>query len=122
MMVLMALTSKAQLIIAHRGASHDAPENTLASFKLAWEQKADGIEGDFYLTKDGKIVCIHDKTTKRTSGQKVELDVAASTLAELRKVDVGAWKDPKYAGEKMPTLEEVLAIVPAGKVFFIEIK
>jgi glycerophosphoryl diester phosphodiesterase len=122
MMVLMALTSQAQLIIAHRGASHDAPENTLAAFKLAWEQKADGIEGDFYLTRDGKIICTHDKTTKRTAKGGVDLDVASSTLADLRKLDVGSWKDPKYAGEKMPTLEEVLAIIPAGKLFFIEIK
>ena len=121
-MVLMAVSSQAQLIIAHRGASHDAPENTLAAFKLAWEQKADGIEGDFYLTRDGKIVCFHDKTTKRTAAGKVDLDVASSTLAELRKLDVGAWKDPKYAGERPPTLEEVLALVPAGKAFFIEIK
>src|SRR5688500_13124508 len=47
-------------IVAHRGASHDAPENTLASFRLAWEQGADAIEGDFRLTRDGEIVCIHD--------------------------------------------------------------
>jgi glycerophosphoryl diester phosphodiesterase len=116
-----AVDAKAQLIIAHRGASHDAPENTLAAFKLAWEQNADGIEGDFYLTKDGKIICFHDKTTKRTAGG-VDIDVASSTLEQLRKLDVGSWKDPKYAGEKAPTLDEVLAVVPPGKMFYIEIK
>jgi glycerophosphoryl diester phosphodiesterase len=118
---LMASQVHAQSIIAHRGASYDAPENTLAAFKLAFEQNADGIEGDFYLTKDGKIVCFHDKTTKRTAGG-VDLDVASSTLAELRKLDVGSWKNPKYAGEKPPTLEEILAILPPGKFFCIEIK
>ena len=51
------------LVVAHRGASYDAPENTLPAFKLAWEQGADAIEGDFFLTKDNQIVCIHDKTT-----------------------------------------------------------
>ena len=56
------------MITANRGASHDAPENTLAAFKLAWKQQADAIEGDFRLTADGKIVCIHDADTRRTCG------------------------------------------------------
>lgn len=108
------------LIVAHRGASHDAPENTLAAFRLAWEQGADVIEGDFYLTSDGHIVCIHDGTTKKTAG--VELDVAKSTLAELRQLDVGRWKDERFAGEQIPTIEEVLSIVPEGKAILIEVK
>ena len=112
----------AQLIIAHRGASADAPENTLAAFRLAWEQGADGIEGDFYLSGDGEIVCIHDTTTKRTTGKKSNLEVAKSTTEELRKLDVGSWKDPEFAGERIPTLREVLAIVPAKKRIFIEVK
>ena len=107
-------------IIAHRGASHDAPENTLASFRLAWEQQADGIEGDFYLTSDNRVVCIHDKTTKRTAG--TGLNVVESSYPELAKLDVGAWKGPKFKGEHIPTLEEVLDVVPAGKYFFVEIK
>jgi len=69
------------LIVAHRGSSFDAPENTLPAFRLAWEQGADAIEGDFLLTKDNKIVCIHDKTTKRFSDQN--LVVAESTLEQL---------------------------------------
>jgi glycerophosphoryl diester phosphodiesterase len=122
MIATMPSPIRAQLlIIGHRGASFDAPENTLASFKLAFEQNADGIEGDFYLTKDGRIVCIHDKRTKRTAGG-VDLDVTSSTLEELRRLDFGAWKNPKYAGERIPTLEEVLAVVPAGKLLCIEIK
>ncbi len=108
------------LLIAHRGASHEAPENTLAAFRLAWEEGADGIEGDFYLSKDGRIVCIHDKDTKRTAGKNVR--VADSTFADLRKLDVGSWKSPKYAGERIPTLSEVLAAVPQGKLIYVEIK
>ncbi|MFO0800470.1 MAG: glycerophosphodiester phosphodiesterase [Gemmataceae bacterium] len=108
-------------IVGHRGASHDAPENTVAAVKLAWEQKADAAEFDVYRTKDGKIVVIHDKDTKRTAGG-VNKVVAESTLAELRTLDVGAWKDKKYAGERIPTLAEVLATVPAGKRVFVEVK
>lgn len=110
----------AQKIVAHRGASFDAPENTLASFRLAWEQNADAIEGDFFLTKDQQIVCIHDAKTKRTSGE--EHVVAESTLEDLRRLDVGLWKDARFKGERIPTLAEVLATVPAGKQIYIEIK
>ncbi|MCX7050080.1 MAG: glycerophosphodiester phosphodiesterase [Candidatus Sumerlaeota bacterium] len=107
-------------IIAHRGASFDAPENTLAAFKLAWRQSADGIEGDFRLTRDGKIVCSHDATTERT-GDKT-LEIAQSTFAQLRQVDAGGWKGAAWKGERIPTIEEVLAIVPRGKKIYIEIK
>ncbi|TWT84142.1 putative glycerophosphoryl diester phosphodiesterase 1 [Planctomycetes bacterium CA13] len=110
----------AQMIVAHRGASNDAPENTLAAFELAWQQNADGIEGDFYLTADSEIVCIHDDSTKRTA--KVELNVESSTLAELRSLEVGRWKSPKFDGEKIPTFAEVLATVPQGRTFVIELK
>jgi glycerophosphoryl diester phosphodiesterase len=106
--------------VAHRGASEDAPENTLPAFRLAWEQGADAIEGDFYLTTDGQIVCIHDSDTKRVAGTK--LAVKDSTLAELRKLDVGAWKDSKWAGTRIPTIGEVLATVPKGKRIYVEIK
>jgi glycerophosphoryl diester phosphodiesterase len=107
-------------IVGHRGASFDAPENTVASVKLAWEQNADAAEFDVYLSKDGKIVVIHDATTKRTAG--TDLKVADTTLEELRKLDVGSWKAAKFKGEKIPTLEEVLATVPAGKRVFVEVK
>lgn len=109
-------------IIAHRGASYDAPENTLAAFELAWEQGADGVEGDFYLTADGHVVCIHDRTTKRTTDGKADLDVRSATLAELRQLDVGRWKDERFAGRRIPTLAEVLAVVPPGKKIYVEIK
>ena len=107
-------------IIAHRGASHDAPENTLAAVRLGWDQKADAVEIDVFLSQDGQIVVIHDRDTKRTAG--VDRPVVAQTLDELRVLDVGKWKGEKFAGEKIPTLAEVLATVPAGKRLFIEVK
>ncbi len=108
------------LVVAHRGASQDAPENTLAAFMLAWEQGADAIEGDFLLTKDNEIVCIHDKSTERLAGRK--LIVKGSTLAQLQELDVGLGKGGKFTGTKIPTIAEVLATIPAGKKIFIEIK
>ncbi|MCO8124652.1 glycerophosphodiester phosphodiesterase [Stieleria sp. TO1_6] len=120
--LLIGSTVQAQQIIAHRGASFDAPENTVAAFQLAWQQQADGVEGDFYLTADNEIVCIHDKTSKRVAPEQPELSIATSTLAELRNLDVGSWKDKRYQGEKIPTLAEVIATIPEGKTFFVEIK
>jgi len=110
----------AQNIVAHRGASYDAPENTVASMKLAFEQGADGVEADFYLTSDGHIVCIHDKDTQRTAG--VKHVIVETPLAELRNLDVGAWKNEKYRGEKMPTFAEIAETIPDGKKFIIELK
>ena len=107
-------------VIAHRGSSGAAPENTLASAKLAWQQKADAVEIDIHLTKDNKIVVIHDGTTKRTAG--VDLKVSETTADELRKLDVGSFKDSKYAGEKIPFLDQVIATVPKGKKLFVEVK
>jgi glycerophosphoryl diester phosphodiesterase len=108
------------LIVAHRGASYDAPENTLAAFRLAWQQGADGIEADFHLSADGRVVCIHDKDTERVAGARhVVKDTSFETL---RSLDVGAWKDPRWRGERMPTLDEVLAVVSDGKMIFVELK
>ena len=114
-----ALAAK-PLIVAHRGASHDAPENTLPAFRLAWEQGADAIEGDFLLTKDNRIVCIHDKSTERLAGSK--LIVKESTLAQLQELDVGIKKGEKFKGVKIPTIAEVFATIPEDKKIFIEIK
>ena len=127
-----AETAPNPLVIAHRGASAQAPENTLPAFQLAWEQGADGIEADFLLTKDGHIVCFHDKDTKRLAGRP--LNVADATLEELRKFDVGSiqpqaaeralrsWNGDKYKDVRIPTIAEVFATVPRGKKIFIEIK
>jgi glycerophosphoryl diester phosphodiesterase len=116
----MIARSEHPLIVGHRGASFDAPENTLAAFLLAWQMEADAIEGDFYLTSDRQIVCIHDADTRRICGR--DLKVESSTLDELRQLDAGRWKDPKFVGEKLPTFSEVLSCVPPGKRFVIELK
>ena len=108
------------LIIGHRGASREAPENTLESFRLAWDQGADGIEADFRLTADGRIVCMHDDTTGRTTDG--DLNIAGSTLKELRRLDAGLWKGTAWSGAVIPTLDDVLAAIPRGSWFFIEIK
>lgn len=110
------------MIVAHRGASGDAPENTLSAFRLAWQQGADAIEGDFYLTSDKQIVCIHDKTTERVAVDQQKCSVATSTLAQLRRLDVGSWKAAKFVGERIPTLGEVLETIPDGKKILVEIK
>ncbi len=107
-------------IVAHRGASHDAPENTLPSVRLGWERNADAVEVDVYLSKDGKIVVIHDDNTKRTAG--VDKPVVEQTLAELQELDAGRWKGEQWAGTRLPALDEVLATIPAGKRLFVEIK
>ena len=107
-------------IIAHRGASAEAPENTLAAIQLAWQQGADAAEIDVLPTADGRLVAIHDETTLRTGG--VSWTVKEHTLAELRTLDVGSWKSPQFAGERIPTLAEVLDIVPLGKRLFVEVK
>ena len=120
-MTLTACTTmKNPEIIAHRGAAHDAPENTLSSFELAFEQNADGIEGDFHLTKDGEIVCIHDSSTGRTS--KKDLIISQSTLAELKELDFGSWKGENWIGEKIPTIKEIFSMIPDNKKIFVEIK
>jgi glycerophosphoryl diester phosphodiesterase len=108
------------LIIAHRGASAECPENTMASFRRAWEVGADAVELDVYRAADGKVVVIHDGTTKHTTGK--DYVVTATTSRVLRELDAGKWKGPQFAGEKIPYLEEVLSTVPKGKRLFIELK
>lgn len=106
-------------IVAHRGASADAPENTRAAFVLGWEQ-GDAVELDVHLTRDGRLAAIHDASTKRTTG--VDRLVAEQTLAELQSQDAGRWKGERWAGERIPALEEALELLPAGKRLYIEVK
>ena len=107
-------------IIAHRGESHDAPENTLAAFWLAWGQEADAIELDVHVTKDGHLIVCHDPDTRRTTG--VPGAIRESTLEALRALDAGSWKGAAWAGERLPTLDEVLETVPEDSRCFIEVK
>ncbi len=114
--------SLAVQIIAHRGASYDAPENTVSAFKLGYAQKADGVELDIYLTSDGKIAVLHDGDTLRISGVSNRVD--RTSFEGLRKLEVGQWgkwTNQAYS-EKIPALEEVLPLIPDGKRLFIEIK
>ncbi|EOD01656.1 glycerophosphodiester phosphodiesterase [Caldisalinibacter kiritimatiensis] len=97
------------LIIAHRGASGYAPENTISAFKMALEMVCDGIELDVHYSKDGHLIVCHDERVDRTTnGSGFIKDL---TLNEIKKLDAGTWFDYKYTNEKIPTLEEVLDII-----------
>jgi glycerophosphoryl diester phosphodiesterase len=91
--------ARAVEIIAHRGESADAPENTLAAFRLAWERRVTAIELDVHLTKDDRLVVCHDADTKRTTGET--LTIAKSTLADLRTLDAGRWKGERWTGGRL---------------------
>ncbi len=108
------------LIIAHRGESYDAPENTMAAFQLAWQRRDRAIELDIHLTKDEQLAVCHDANTLRTSG--VSLDIRDCTMEELKKLDVGAWKGERWAGERIPVLKEVLLTTPKRRGCIIEVK
>ena len=117
--LLLVLNSWAVEIIAHRGASYDAPENTLASVNLGWQRGADAVEVDVFLTKDQKIVALHDKNTKRTTGH--DGLVHEMTWDQLRHLDAGSWKNKKYQDEPIPLLSQILETIPKGKYLVIEI-
>jgi glycerophosphoryl diester phosphodiesterase len=116
------------LNFAHRGASYDAPENTLAAFRLAREIEADGVELDVQASKDGEAVVIHDFAVDRTTdGQGLVRD---KTLAELKELDAGSWFDGpsinsgrrQFAGQCIPTLQEVIVEVGHQLLLNIELK
>jgi glycerophosphoryl diester phosphodiesterase len=108
-------------VIAHRGASGHAPENTLAAFRRAVELGAGFIETDLHLTRDARFAVIHDDTLERTTNGRGR--VRDYTLAELRELDAGSWFDPKFAGEPIPALDDVLSFArDADVVLYLEIK
>lgn len=107
-------------IIAHRGASGEAPENTLAAFRLALEQGADLIETDVHLTADGTPVAIHDHTVDRTTNGRGL--VGQMTLAQIKELDAGSWFSTPYAGERILTLDELLEWAAGKTPVSIEIK
>ena len=102
------------LIVGHRGSSKIAPENTAAAANLAWSQGADAVEIDVHLTADNKIVAIHDKNTKRTAG--VNHVVSETPYATLKELDVGSWKGQTYKGEPIPLLEDIVSMIPKGRM------
>ncbi len=109
------------LVIAHRGASGNAPENTMAAFRKAVALGATFIETDLQLSRDARFVAIHDATLNRTTnGQGAVHDM---TLAELRKLDAGSWFGSEFADERIPTLEEILEFSKKNDVvFYLELK
>jgi glycerophosphoryl diester phosphodiesterase len=108
-------------VVAHRGFSAVAPENTLASARKAIEVKANGSEFDVYRCKDGPLVIMHDEEVKRTTNGAGK--ITGMTLAEIKKLDAGSWKDKTFAGETVPTLVELLTLLKdSGSAAVIEIK
>ncbi|MFC0211764.1 glycerophosphodiester phosphodiesterase [Paenibacillus chartarius] len=108
------------LIIAHRGAAAEAPENTMAAFRKAIEQGCDAIELDVHLTADGQVVVFHDETLERTTNRSGP--VGSLTWDELRQADAGAWFGRDFAGERVPLLSEVLELMPAAVGLNLELK
>ncbi|MGD9647875.1 MAG: glycerophosphodiester phosphodiesterase [Pirellulales bacterium] len=115
------------LVIAHRGASADAPENTLPAFQTALDANSDLVELDYVHTADGVPLVIHDDTLDRTTNAVEvyggrDITVVSKPLAELLKLDAGRWFDPRFAGTPLPTLEESLDLIQAGSVTLVERK
>lgn len=111
---------KHPLVIAHRGAPVAAPENTLASFRVALDEGAQAIEFDVHLTRDGQAVVIHDATVDRCSDGTGA--VADMTLAQVKALDAGNWFDPAFAGERIPTLDEVFAAIPHPTLLVVHLR
>jgi glycerophosphoryl diester phosphodiesterase len=111
--------SDGPLVLGHRGASAEAPENTLAAFRLAMAQGADGVELDVWRCGTGEVVVIHDEDTARTCG--ASLLVPDAPLRALRALDAGAWKGARFGGERIPLLAEALEALP-GAVINVELK
>ncbi|MDE2635801.1 MAG: glycerophosphodiester phosphodiesterase family protein [Chloroflexota bacterium] len=115
-----ALNSSETLIFGHRGAMARAPMNTMASFALAMQQGADGIELDIHLSRDGQLVVIHDDSVDATSDGQGK--VADMTLDQLKRLDAGAWYSDEFAGQRIPTLDEVFDAFGDGMFINVEIK
>lgn len=113
-------------VIAHRGGGtgtvdpDSPPENTVPAFRFGYGTGARACELDCMATADGEIVVIHDHDTGRVT--PVDLEVAESTLAELRRLDAGSWKGERWAGVRIPTLDEALATIPEGGRMYVEVK
>jgi glycerophosphoryl diester phosphodiesterase len=108
------------LLIAHRGASADAPENTIAAFELALDQGADGLELDIHLSADGHPVVIHDFTLERTTDGAGP--VSARSVRELKRLDAGGWRDRRFEGQRVQTLQEILERFRDRARFWLELK
>lgn len=113
-------TRQRPLIIAHRGAPETAPENTLAALRAAMDMQSDVLEIDVRQTRDGYFVVMHDGSVDRTTDGSGTVE--RTTLAELQRLDAGSWFDPAFAGERIPTLNDVLAILDSTTILIVEFK
>lgn len=109
-------------IIAHRGVSKEAPENTLSAFAKAIPLGVDAIEFDVHLTKDNVPIVIHDGKFGRTADRGYLQRTTSLFLEQVKALDVGSWYDPFYIGERIPTLDEVLDLVQGSVRLMVEIK
>lgn len=109
-------------LIAHRGASKEAPENTISAFQRAVEMGADWIELDVHLSADNIPIVIHDPFLKRTTNSTTQERVTDLTYEQLKELDAGSWFSPNFKNEKIPTLDDVLALDRHRKGLMIEIK
>lgn len=120
MTILLNTAYGAAGIVAHRGASGYAPENTISAIKKAIDLKSEFVEVDVQMTKDGQIVVIHDLTVDRTSNGEGE--VKNLTLKELQAFDAGSWFNSKFTGEKIPSLEDILKLDYGESKLILEVK
>lgn len=143
-LMVFAQPAGKKVLVAHRGASAYAPEHTVAAYRLAIEQKADFVEQDLQITKDGVLVCLHDLTLERTTNveevfpnrfkQDISEDqqtgaqtakhwyVSDFTLAEIKQLDAGIWKGEKFKGERVPTWQEAIDLVRGKAGMYPETK
>lgn len=121
----------AKQVIAHRGASGYAPEHTRAAYQLAIDQKADYVEQDLAVTRDGVLICLHDDTLERTSNVEEMFPNRSTskrwlandfTLAEIRRLDMGGWFNAKFAGERIVTWQEAVDLVRGKAGLYPELK
>jgi glycerophosphoryl diester phosphodiesterase len=120
LMLNIGIASAKPLVIAHRGASFVAPENTAIAYKIAFDEGAKAAECDIFMTKDNQIILSHDRTLERIAGTNIE--VTKVNYDEIKDTDAGSFKGGKYKGEPIPLLDEVLELLPFGGKMFIEIK
>jgi glycerophosphoryl diester phosphodiesterase len=137
--VVLTQPPERKQLVAHRGASAYAPEHTLEAYRLALEQGADFVEQDLAVSKDGVLVCIHDLTLERTTNVEEvfpdrfvqETGGAAGTkrwpvhdftLAEIKRLDAGAWFDKKFSGARVPTFQEAIDLVRGKAGLYPELK
>ena len=124
---LRALAREGPIVVAHRGSSHEYPENTLPAFEAAVRERADLVELDFHATSEGILVCLHDEDLDRTTdaeqvlGRK-KVRVAETPLSDIRRLDAGRWKAARFSGTPVPTLSEALEAFGRRTLIMVERK